>query len=288
MTIAERSYETCQTKVTSLEAENYNKQSEIQQLQLETNTLKQQQQQQQQQRQPQSLGGNNNPPARQQQNFQDIDILNDQKQKTLAGLKEKLLNGQVLTAQEQQVLQLLTKDDPLKQQLPPGNKLSLPLPDNKEGNPVPVYEEQIQDLVNEEGGEKDKKAVNLDGKEDGDFEGGADGGDEDEQDPHGQEYEQLKRDANNDFNDDGRDEDFNDHVDERDEGFNQEPDNDGNPLPDPVGQVPVVDLPNGDSDIMDDVSVCMYTCIHTLLSILCCSFACLFIVYEPLSKQILN
>ncbi len=279
MTIAERAYETCQTKATSLETENYNQQVEIQRLQLESNTLKQQQQ-----LQSQSLGGNN-PPAAGQQNFRDIDILNDQKQKTLAGLKEKLRNGQVLSEQEQQVLQMLTKEDYSIPQLPPGKKL----PNNRIKSPVVpgnrevVEEAQVVDLV----GEKDKKTVNLDGKEDGDFEGGADGGDEDEQDPHGQDYAQLKRDVNN-FNEGGND-DFNDHADERDENFNNQEDNfnqrledGGGPLPNPVDQVPVANLPNGDTDIMDDVR-CMYYCTNLVCT---CSYTVPCLQQEPLFYSI--
>ncbi|XP_064385083.1 synaptonemal complex protein 1-like isoform X1 [Halichondria panicea] len=258
LTISQSAYETCQSKVTSLEADNYNKQFEIERLQLESNTLKQQQQMsQQKQAQPPQRNG---VPLR-QQGFKDIDIVNDKKQKTLAELKQKLDSGHVLSEQEQQVFQMLTKNTGVESRLPTKKKIIIPAQEDKlnkdaaNQNPPPPKPDSpdeaiVEDLVVE------KKQENLDVKEDGDTEGGADGGDDgDEQDPQNpQDYQRVKREFN-DFNDE-READFNDREDggEFNDGGMEARKKFGNPLPDPV----VVreagpDVPNGgDTDIMDD------------------------------------
>ncbi len=241
--------------MTSLEADNSNKQSEIKRLQLESNALKQQQIAIQKQAQ---LPRNGLPPR--QPSFNDIDIANDQKQKTLAQLKQRLDSGHVLSKQEQQAFLMLTKDTGVESPLSK-NKIILPIqkdkrdaannqnpPPPKPGNPD---EPQVEDLVVEE---KNKKPENLDVKEDRNSEGGADGGDDDgdEQDPQNpQDYQRNKREFN-DFNDE-READFNDRGDGGD--FNGGRKEFGNPLPGPVVKEPGLDPPNGgDTDIMDDVS----------------------------------
>lgn len=238
--------------MTSLEADNYNKQFEIERLQLESNTLKQQQQMsQQKQAQPPQRNG----VPLQQQGFKDIDIVNDKKQKTLAELKQKLDSGHVLSEQEQQVFQMLTKNTGVESRLPTKKKIIVPAQEDKlnkdaaNQNPPPPKPDSpdeaiVEDLVVE------KKPENLDVKEDGDTEGGADGGDDgDEQDPQNpQDYQRVKREFN-DFNDDRENGgEFNDGRMEAQKKF-------GNPLPDPVVREAGPDVPNGgDTDIMDDVS----------------------------------
>jgi len=177
-----------------------------------------------------------------------MDIVDNQKQKTLAELGDKIMKGMTLTEQEQRAFLLMNnKNTPtfppkkkividtqvtaanINQQLaPPGPDINQP-----PGPPGPGRdEEQVEDLL----GEKNRKdEENLDNKQD---EGGADGGDEDDQ------------------QDDYREE-FGDHDPVMDNGkeYNMENLEGDKPLPNPVKEIPdkqenVIDFP----DNIDDVS----------------------------------
>ena len=198
--------------------------------------------------------------------FNDVNVVDSQKQKTLIDLEEKLKKGHVLSKQEQKVLQMLSEDTGKNSHISTAKK-KITLSNNdeqlkKEQQAPPPQpgdspqlnhadEEQVQDLLDE----KNKKDTldNLDMKED---EGGADGGDGGDQ-QEGNDYPQDEHEGLADNYGRGGPEGG-----REDGGKENEEDN---PLPDPVGKREAnVEFPDKgdpeDEDMLNDVSVntCTY------------------------------